>query len=108
MIPDRSPGRSRRGTVFALFAVVAIVAVLAVLGHLRAVKPPRRPGLSPCTEQGMPAGALCGTHEVFENRTARAGRKIPLQIVVLPAAGPGRLPDPFVYFAGGPGEDSIS
>ncbi|MFL6195986.1 MAG: alpha/beta fold hydrolase, partial [Thermoanaerobaculia bacterium] len=56
----------------------------------------------------MPAGALCGTHEVFENRAARTGRKIPLQIVVLPAAGPGPLPDPFVYFAGGPGEGSIS
>ena len=55
----------------------------------------------------MPAEALCGTYEVFENRAARAGRKIPLHLVVLPAAGPDRLPDPFVYFAGGPGEPSV-
>ncbi|HSF38931.1 MAG TPA: alpha/beta hydrolase [Thermoanaerobaculia bacterium] len=55
----------------------------------------------------MPEGALCGTREVFENRAARTGRKIPLRIVVLPATGPERLPDPFTYFAGGPGEASI-
>lgn len=54
----------------------------------------------------MPEGALCGTHEVFENRAARTGRKIPLKIVVLPATGRERLPDPFTYFAGGPGEAS--
>ncbi len=51
--------------------------------------------------------ALCGTYEVFENRATRTGRKIPLRVVVLPATGPGRLPDPFVYFAGGPGDASI-
>jgi pimeloyl-ACP methyl ester carboxylesterase len=56
----------------------------------------------------MPPEALCGIYEVFENRAARTGRKIPLQVVVLPATGPGRLPDPFVYFAGGPGEASVS
>jgi pimeloyl-ACP methyl ester carboxylesterase len=55
----------------------------------------------------MPAEARCGTYEVFENRTSQTGRKIPLKIVVLPATGPGRLPDPFVYFAGGPGEAAI-
>lgn len=68
---------------------------------------PRRPELGPCKEPGMPPQALCGTYEVFENRAARTGRKIPLKIVVLPATGPGRLPDPFVYFAGGPGEAAI-
>ena len=33
--------------------------------------------------------ALCGAHEVFEDREARTGRKISLNIVVLPAARPG-------------------
>jgi pimeloyl-ACP methyl ester carboxylesterase len=55
----------------------------------------------------MPPETLCGNYEVFENRAARTGRKIPLHVVVLPATGPGRLPDPFIYFAGGPGEASI-
>lgn len=89
------------------------LAVFVVLGlHLTAAsgfaaEASQRPGLTPCAEPGMPADALCGTYEVFENRAARAGRKIPLHIVVLPATGPERLPDPFVYFAGGPGEASI-
>jgi len=91
----------------------AVVAMFAVLGPLwiacgSAAEPPRRPELTACKEPGMPPEALCGTYEVFENRATRKGRKIPLQIVVLPAAGPGRLPDPITYFAGGPGEDSIS
>ena len=91
----------------------AVLAVLAVFGPLwaatagSAAKPLRRPELSPCKEPGLPAEALCGTYEVFENRAARSGRKIPLKIVVLPATGPGRFSDPFVYFAGGPGEASI-
>lgn len=91
----------------------AVLAVLATLGHLwmaapgSAAEAPRRLELAPCKEPGMPAEARCGNYEVFENRAARAGRKIPLHIVVLPATGPERLPDPFVYFAGGPGEASI-
>lgn len=47
--------------------------------------------------------ARCGTYEVWEDRTARAGRRIPLRIVVLPARGRERQPDPVFYFDGGPG-----
>jgi len=67
-----------------------------------------RKGLTPCGAPQMPAEALCGTYEVFENRAARTGHKIPLHIVVLPATGPHPLPDPFTYFAGGPGASSIT
>ena len=70
--------------------------------------PPRRLELGPCTSSGLPAEARCGTYEVFENRAARSGRKIPLRVAVLPATGPDRLPDPILYFAGGPGDGSIS
>jgi pimeloyl-ACP methyl ester carboxylesterase len=64
-------------------------------------------GLVACATSGLPKDARCGTYEVFENRAARSGRKIPLQVVVLPATGPDRLPDPLVYFGGGPGVSSI-
>jgi pimeloyl-ACP methyl ester carboxylesterase len=47
--------------------------------------------------------AKCGTLEVYENRATKKGRMISLNIVVLPATGDQREPDPFVYFAGGPG-----
>ena len=59
--------------------------------------------LKPCEARGIPGPANCGTFEVFENRATRKGRKISLNILVLPATGQQREPDPFFYFAGGPG-----
>jgi pimeloyl-ACP methyl ester carboxylesterase len=45
---------------------------------------------------------------VFEDRAAKQGRKIPLKIVVLPATGADRAPDPLVFFAGGPGDSATA
>jgi pimeloyl-ACP methyl ester carboxylesterase len=89
--------------------ILALAGCLAVALPGLAAEPPRRPELKPCKEPGLPAAALCTTYEVFENRATRAGRKIPLKVVVLPATGPAaqRLSDPFIYFAGGPGDASI-
>lgn len=92
-------------------AVLTALTLLTVFGFFEAAsaaEPPRRPELTACQQPDLPAEARCGTYEVFENRASRTGRKIPLHIVVLPATGPGRLPDPFVYFAGGPGHSSTS
>lgn len=47
--------------------------------------------------------ALCGKYEVFENRATKAGRKIELNIVFLPALAERPAPDAIFYFAGGPG-----
>ncbi len=60
--------------------------------------------LTSCSVPSLDGEARCGTYEVFENRETRQGRKIPLKIVVLPATGTPREPDPLVYFSGGPGE----
>jgi pimeloyl-ACP methyl ester carboxylesterase len=67
------------------------------------------PGLTlgACTDARLPKDARCGTYEVFENRAAKTGRKVPLRVVVLPALGPDRLPDPVVYFTGGPGNSNV-
>jgi pimeloyl-ACP methyl ester carboxylesterase len=43
--------------------------------------------LGPCAGPKLPKDARCGTWEVFENRAAKKGRKIPLRVVVLPALG---------------------
>jgi pimeloyl-ACP methyl ester carboxylesterase len=65
--------------------------------------------LAPCTTiPGLPPEARCGTYEVWENRAAKSGRKIPLRVLVIPATGPDRLPDPFTYFEGGPGQSSVA
>jgi pimeloyl-ACP methyl ester carboxylesterase len=60
--------------------------------------------LSPCTLPDKGGKALCGTYEVFENRETRSGRKLSLRIVLLPATGSAREPDPVFFLAGGPGE----
>jgi pimeloyl-ACP methyl ester carboxylesterase len=56
-----------------------------------------------CAKQGATKNALCGKYEVFEDRSAKAGRKISLNVVMLPALAEKPAPDPVFYFAGGPG-----
>lgn len=86
------------------------LSLLAVLGIATAgAAPAAKLELKPCTTiPGLPAEARCGTYEVWENRAAQSGRKIPLRVVVIPAKGPDRLPDPFIYFEGGPGQSSVA
>lgn len=82
---------------------------LASLLLLPAVPAPGKAGrpwqgkLKPCALPEVPGKAYCGTYEVFENREARSGRKIPLKIVLLPAKGPHPAPDPVFFLEGGPG-----
>ena len=59
--------------------------------------------LKDCQIEGVQGAAKCGTYEVYENRAARKGRKINLNILIFPATGEKREPDPMFYFAGGPG-----
>ena len=56
-----------------------------------------------CDNARVPADALCGKYEVFENRATKAGRKISLNIILLPASSGKPVPDPLFYLAGGPG-----
>ncbi|HEV2851831.1 MAG TPA: alpha/beta fold hydrolase [Thermoanaerobaculia bacterium] len=87
----------------AIFMILCLFLLSVAAGH--AAEP--RLTLSACADPTLPKGARCGTYEVFENRAAKKGRKIPLRVVVLPALGPDKLPDPVVYFAGGPGGSSV-
>jgi pimeloyl-ACP methyl ester carboxylesterase len=59
--------------------------------------------LTPCHPQFGEGEALCGKYEVFEDRKARAGRKIGLNIVVLPALSKEHASDPVFWLHGGPG-----
>ncbi len=52
-------------------------------------------------------GARCGELEVFEDRAAGAGRRIPLRVGVLPALGPAPQPDPIFVLVGGPGQSAV-
>jgi pimeloyl-ACP methyl ester carboxylesterase len=68
-----------------------LMAAQALTGKLTPCNPPRM------TEEG----ALCGKYDVLEDRSLPAGRKISLNIVVLPATGDSALLDPLVFLAGG-------
>ena len=58
----------------------------------------------PCRVPGYDQDVLCATYPVWENRETRQGRKIGLNIVILPALGPDKQPDPIFEFGGGPGQ----
>jgi pimeloyl-ACP methyl ester carboxylesterase len=60
--------------------------------------------LKPCRVEGIEQELRCGTYEVFENRQARSGRKLPLKIVLVPARDPKADRAPVFPLAGGPGE----
>ena len=62
--------------------------------------------LTPCAAAGAMDPARCGTLNVWENREARSGRRIPIQVVVFPAQTPKALPDPLFVIAGGPGQSA--
>src|ERR1043165_6224153 len=86
-------------------AIFILVAVLISLQSASMVRQnaPKRLVLNDCTLEGVPGPAKCGTLEVYENRATKQGRMIGINVAVLPATGAKREPDPFVYFAGGPG-----
>lgn len=83
--PATSPRTAAQGSAAGRFVT---------LGRLR---------LESCGGGERPEGALCGRHEVFENRETRRGRKISLNLLVLPSLAQPRAPDPVFYFMGGPG-----
>jgi pimeloyl-ACP methyl ester carboxylesterase len=58
--------------------------------------------LKPCTTAGT--AAQCGSMTVYENRSTQSGRKIKLNLVVIPAISSQRVENAVFVLAGGPGE----
>lgn len=73
-------------------SILAVLTWLCIPGLVRdvaaAASAPKLE-LKPCATviPGLPPEARCGTYEVWEDRAAKSGRKIPLRVVVLPARG---------------------
>ena len=59
--------------------------------------------MKPCNNPSFTGDSLCGKYEVFENRSTQTGKRISLNIVLLPATSLKPAPDPLFYLAGGPG-----
>jgi pimeloyl-ACP methyl ester carboxylesterase len=93
-----------------LLGLLTLAALLAPsVAGARVAKTAPRPyasRLKPCKVPGEKGevDAFCGLHEVWENRAAKAGRKLRLNVVVLPALATAPKPDPVFFFGGGPGE----
>lgn len=96
-----------------LAATLLAAATLAARGLAApaAVAPPGGPAklvLAPCQLPGVAGPARCGSLEVWEDRAARAGRKISLRVAVLPARSARPAPDPLFIVVGGPGQGAAT
>jgi pimeloyl-ACP methyl ester carboxylesterase len=77
---------------------------------LRKELPPEKRGLltmKPCGPAFHEDQELCGKYDVFEDRAAKSGRKISLNVHLLPALTPRPLPDAVFALAGGPGQSAV-
>ena len=81
-----------RGAQLGLLAALGLGA-LGTAGCGGLGGPRRAAELAECPPGEGPSDALCGTLEVFENRAAASGRRIPLKVVVLPALSREPRPD---------------
>ena len=91
--------------------LVAILLTACNQGSSKAgqINPNREPipsiDLKPCTLADI--SAQCGALRVYEDREARRGRKINIQVAVIKPQSPNPAPDPIFYLAGGPGDSAI-
>ncbi|ADO68827.1 alpha/beta hydrolase [Stigmatella aurantiaca] len=100
--PRVLPGKGGGGRLAALILVCGVLVGACERKGGSSTAP--RLVLSACRVEGIESQALCGTYEVFEDRAAKQGRKIPLRVVVVPALAASPEPDPLVLLAGGPGQ----
>ena len=112
-LSGRPEAKSVRRPRFTMLAIVAIAGATA-LGFAaaryarkqqaaEAVRKRAKFPLKACTGTIYGSDALCGTYEVREDRAAEGGRKVGLNIVVLPALTAMPAPDPVFWLHGGPG-----
>lgn len=85
--------------IVATLALLFAASTWAAAGDLR---------LKACKDPKLTQPAKCGTYTVWENREAKSGRTIDLNVVVLQATSPNRKPDPLFILLGGPGEGAAS
>jgi len=93
-----------------LLPAVAGILCAAFLAGCPSAPSETRPAiaLERCRLPGLDVSAMCGTHEVWEDRTAKAGRRIRLHLAVVPARLRAKDPDPIFILAGGPGQGAIA
>jgi len=101
--PNSPPEHPRTRRTLIALAPLLVLAACSSPSPPAVEEPPSQLTLAPCTFPGLDEELQCGKLAVWENREARSGRKIELNVVVAPATGENPAPDPVFYFEGGPG-----
>lgn len=94
-----------RRSAKAIVTAIGVGVVATPLASAPAAAAPPKPTLqlSPCRLPGIEREVRCASYEVYENRSTRAGRKIALKVIVVPAVkASGHAP--VLEFFGGPGQ----
>lgn len=108
--PERSlpaiSGSAHRRTAHHLYKIAVVSLALFVAPAKVSTQQPhsRSIPLNQCSVPNVPEPVLCGAYSVLENPANAAGRRLSLQIVILPARNKSPQPDPILYLSGGPGE----
>jgi pimeloyl-ACP methyl ester carboxylesterase len=83
------------------------VVLAALFSGCAIAVPDERFTLQPCEVPNVEGPARCGRYEVYEDRSARSGRRISLNVVVVPALGAAPAADPVFWLEGGPGGAAV-
>ena len=85
------------------FVLSALCSCIAAAQAARTWKIP----LSPCSAANGRVQGMCGTYEVWENRQTQRGRKIKLNLMVIPTRAEKPEPDAVFDIQGGPGASTV-
>ena len=96
----------QRWGYFCSIGLIAVAGLFCFLASAGFGKDENSSKLRPCRLPGIDEELLCGKVTVFENRETRTGRKIDLNVVVLPAFDQKNKSEPLFDLAGGPGAAS--
>jgi pimeloyl-ACP methyl ester carboxylesterase len=96
-------------TIHTIRRIIVLTAVALASTSADAQQRPSAPGeptleMRPCELPGGAGTARCGTYWALENREQPDGRRIPLDVVVIPARNGRPRPDPVFFAYGGPGQ----
>jgi pimeloyl-ACP methyl ester carboxylesterase len=87
------------------------VTLLALAGSASSCSPAAQRSaelaLAPCRLDGLSVEARCGHYGVWENRRTREGRRLELQVAVVPALAASAQRDPLFVLVGGPGQAAM-
>jgi pimeloyl-ACP methyl ester carboxylesterase len=97
-----------RQLLIAAISLLLTTSPVATAADIDAAVPATPLSLTPCSIEGVSGPVRCGTLQVAENPKQENGRRVGVNIVVIPALRDTSRRDPIVLLMGGPGEEATS